>query len=161
MLSSCGIYTKYKPVTTVPDKLFGDSISATMGDTAGLNRLSWQEVFTDPQLQKLIELGLQNNTDYLSAQLRVKEAEATLLSAKLAFLPSFALAPQGTVSSFDHHKATQIYSIPVAASWELDIFGRMRNAKNQAKALYAQSLDYKQAVRTQVIASVATLIILY
>ena len=155
MLSSCGIYTKYKPVTTVPDKLFGDSISATMGDTAGLNRLSWQEVFTDPQLQKLIELGLQNNTDYLSAQLRVKEAEATLLSAKLAFLPSFALAPQGTVSSFDHHKATQIYSIPVAASWELDIFGRMRNAKNQAKALYAQSLDYKQAVRTQVIASVA------
>lgn len=155
MLTSCGIYTKYKPVTTVPDKLFGDSISVATEDTVGLNRMSWQEIFTDPQLQKLIELGLQKNTDYLSAQLRVKEAEATLLSAKLAFLPSFALAPQGTVSSFDHHKATQIYSIPVAASWELDIFGRMRNAKKQAKALYAQSLDYEQAVRTQVITSVA------
>ena len=87
---------------------------------------------------------MQNNTDYQSAQLRVEEAEATLLSAKLAFLPSFALAPQGTVSSFDSHKATQTYSLPVTASWELDIFGRMRNAKKQSKALYAQSRDYRQ-----------------
>ena len=105
----------------------------------GLGGMDWHELFTDPHLQALIGQGLQNNTDYQSAQLRVEEAEATLLSAKLAFLPSFALAPQGTVSSFDSRKATQPYSLPVTASWELDIFGRMRNAKNQSKALYAQS----------------------
>ncbi len=115
----------------------------------------WHELFTDPHLQALIEQGLQNNTDYQSAQLRVEEAEATLLSAKLAFLPSFALAPQGTVSSFDSRKATQTYSLPVTASWELDVFGRMRNAKKQSKALYAQSQDYRQAVRTQLIAGIA------
>ena len=85
----------------------------------------------------------------------MKEAEATLLSAKLAFLPSFALSPQGGVSSFDGAKATWTYSVPVTASWELDIFGRMRNAKKQAQALYAQSEDYKQAVRTQLIAGIA------
>ena len=45
--------------------------------------------------------------------------------------------------------------MPVTASWELDIFGRMRNAKRQAKALYAQSQDYQQAVRTQLIAGIA------
>lgn len=55
------------------------------------------------------------------------------MSAKLAFLPAFALSPQGTVSSFDTHKATQAYSLPVTASWELDVFGRMRNAKNRRK----------------------------
>ena len=47
-----------------------------------------QEIFTDPRLQELIEQGLRNNTDLQSAQWRVKEAEAAMLSAKLAYLPS-------------------------------------------------------------------------
>lgn len=153
LLSSCGIYTKYKPAESVPDNLYGEEFSTE--DTTSLGSMDWHELFTDPQLQAYIEQGLQNNTDYLSAQLRIEEAEATLLSSKLAFLPSFALAPQGTVSSFDGGKATQTYSLPVTASWELDIFGKMRNSKRQAQALYAQSKDYKQAVRTQLIAGIA------
>ena len=152
LLSSCGIYTKYKPAESVPDNLYGETFIAE--DTTSLGSTDWHELFTDPLLQAYIEQGLQNNTDYLSAQLRIEEAEATLLSSKLAFLPSFALAPQGTVSSFDGGKATQTYSLPVTASWELDIFGKMRNSKRQAQALYAQSQDYKQAVRTQLIASI-------
>ena len=154
LLSSCGIYNRYTPVETVPDNLYGDLIEQTT-DTANFGNADWRTVFTDPYLQSFIQQGLENNTDYQSAQLRVKEAEATLLSAKLAFLPSFALSPQGGVSSFDGAKATWTYSVPVTASWELDIFGRMRNAKKQAQALYAQSEDYKQAVRTQLIAGIA------
>ena len=154
LLSSCGIYNRYKPVETVPEDLYGDNVALT-GDTTNFGNTHWREVFTDPYLQLLIEQGLKNNTDYQSAQLRVEEARATLLSAKLAFLPSFALAPQGTVSSFDNMKATQTYQLPVTASWELDIFGRMRNAKKQAQALYAQSQDYKQAVCTQLISGIA------
>lgn len=153
LLSSCGIYTKYKPAETVPDNLYGETF--TTEDTTSLGSVDWHELFTDPHLQAYIEQGLSNNTDYLSAQLRIKEAEATLLSSKLAYLPSFALAPQGTVSSFDGGKAAQTYSLPVTASWEVDIFGKMRNNKRQAQALYAQSLDYKQAVRTQLIAGIA------
>ncbi|WP_099464218.1 efflux transporter outer membrane subunit [Parabacteroides provencensis] len=153
LLSSCGIYTKYKPVTTTPDNLYGEEVITD--DTTNFGNMSWKELFTDPQLQTLIEQGLQNNTDLLSAQLRIEEAEAALMSAKLAFLPSFALAPQGTLSSFDGSKTTKTYTLPVTASWELDIFGRMRNAKQQAKALYAQSKDYQQAVRTQLIAGIA------
>ena len=152
-LSGCGIYTKYKPATSVPDDLYGGEVVTE--DTAGLGNMDWRELFTDPYLQSLIEVGLQTNTDYQSAQLRVEEAQAVLMSAKLAFLPAFALAPQGTVSSFDTQKATQTYSLPVTASWELDVFGRMRNAKKQAKALYAQSEDYRQAVRTQLITGIA------
>ena len=139
MLNSCGIYTKYKPASEVSADLYGSEATAQT-DTVSLGDMSWREA---------------NNTDYRSAQLRVEEAEAALLSAKLAFLPAFAFAPQGAVSSFDSHKATQTYSIPITASWELDIFGKMRNAKKQAQALYAQSQDYRQAVRTQLIAGIA------
>ena len=153
-LSSCGIYNRYTPVETVPENLYGEDVILT-GDTTNFGNTDWRTLFTDPVLQSFIQQGLENNTDYRAAQLRVKEAEATLLSAKLAFLPSFALSPQGGVSSFDGAKATWTYSVPVTASWELDIFGRMRNAKKQAQALYAQSQDYKQAVRTQLIAGIA------
>lgn len=153
-LNSCGIYTKYKPSTQVPEDLYGEEVA--LSDSAdNLGNLGWREVFTDPYLRELIEQGLQNNTDLQSAQWRVEEAEATLMSAKLAFLPSFALAPQGTVSSFDGGKATQAYSVPVTASWELDIFGRMRNAKRQARALLEQSHDYRQAVQTQLVSGIA------
>lgn len=167
LLSGCGVYTKYQPATAVPENLYGEEPAAFMenpGDfpaalsdslEKGFGEVGWREVFTDPHLQSLVELGLERNTDYRSARLRVKEAEAALLSARLAFLPSFALAPQGTVVSFDHHKASQTYTLPVAASWEMDIFGRMRNAKKQAQAIYAQSEDYRQAVRTQLIAGIA------
>lgn len=137
-LSSCGIYTKYKPATEVPINLYGEEVVVT--DTLdNMGNLSWREVFTDPQLQILIEKGLQNNTDLQSAQWRVKEAEATLLSAKLAYLPSFALSPQGTVSSFDKSKAMQTYTLPVTASWEIDIFGQIRNAKRQAKHYWSRA----------------------
>lgn len=154
LLSSCGIYNRYTPVTDVPEDLYGNQVEVT--DTIhNLGNMDWRNLFTDPYLQSLIQQGLENNTDYRAAQLRVEEAEATLLSAKLAFLPSFALSPQGGASSFDGAKASWTYSVPVTASWELDIFGRMRNAKKQSQALYAQSKGYQQAVRTQLIASIA------
>lgn len=153
LLSSCGIYTKYQPAETTPDNLYGEEVA--VDDTTNFGNVNWRELFTDPQLQALIEQGLQNNTDLRSTQLQIEEAEAALMSAKLAFLPSFALSPQGTISSFDGGKATKTYTLPVTASWELDIFGRLRNAKQQAKALYAQSKDYQQAVRTQLIAGIA------
>lgn len=155
LLGGCGIYSRYTPVDSVPDNLYGDSVEMSV-DTVSIGDTDWHEIFTDPYLQTLIERGLENNTDYASAQLRVEEAQATLLSSKLAFLPSFAIAPQGGVSGMSGgDKATWTYQLPVTASWELDIFGRMRNAKKQSQALYAQSLDYKQAVRTQLIANIA------
>ena len=85
----------------------------------------------------------------------VKEAEATLLTSKLSYLPSLFLAPEGAASSFDRGKATQTYSLPVTASWELDIFGKVTTAKRRAKDAYEQSKEYEQAVKTQLVASVA------
>lgn len=153
-MTSCGIYKNYQRPDIVTDGLYG---TAETADSTTLGDISWQEMFTDPQLQALIDLALTNNTDLQSAQWRVKEAEATLKSARLAYLPSFNFAPQGTISSFDNGAASKTYSIPVTASWQIDIFGGLTNAKRKAKALYLQSREYQQAVRTQLIASVANL----
>jgi len=157
LLSSCGIYTNYHQQETLPDNLYGEEVSI---DTTGvsLGEMSWKNLFADEQLQTLIEKGLQNNTDLQSARLRVKQAEATMLSAKLALLPSFALSPQGTISSFDKHEAVETYSLPLTASWQFSLFGGdVRNAKKQAQALLEQSRDYEQAVQTQLIAGIANI----
>lgn len=160
LLSSCGIYTTYeRPSDINTDGLYGQDLNeeAVAVDTASIASLSWRELFTDSHLQTLIEHALQSNTDLLSAQQRIKEAEATLSSAKLAYLPSFMLTPQGGVSSFDKSKGSWTYTGIASASWEIDIFGKLTNAKRRSKALYLQSLEYEQAVSTSLIANVANL----
>ena len=153
-LTGCGIYKPYTRPEVTTAGLYG---SAETADTTTLGDIRWQEMFTDPQLQALIALALENNTDLLSAGWRVKEAEATLKSARLAYLPSFNFAPQGSLSSFDGGPTAKTYSIPVTASWQIDIFNGLTNAKRKAKALYAQSKEYEQAVKTQLISGVANL----
>ena len=56
LLSSCGIYTKYQPAETTPDNLYGEEVA--VDDTTNFGNVNWRELFTDPQLQALIEQGL-------------------------------------------------------------------------------------------------------
>ncbi len=159
LLSSCHIYKSYeRPEDIRTDAIYRDTVSINdtlVSDTANMGNLPWREVFRDAQLQALIEEGLTHNTDLQKAMLQVKQAQAALLSSKLAYLPSLILAPQGTISSFDHKKATQTYQLPVTSSWELDIFGKLLNSKRGAKAALLQSEAYEQAVRSQIIANIA------
>lgn len=153
-MTGCGIYKPYTRPEVNTDGLYGTAESA---DTTTIGNIRWQEMFTDPQLQSIIQYALENNTDMQSAHWRVKEAQATLSSARLAYLPSFNFAPTGSISSFDNKNTTKTYSIPLQASWEIDIFNGLTNAKRKAKALYAQSKEYEQAVKTSLIANVANL----
>ncbi|WP_337493616.1 TolC family protein [Barnesiella intestinihominis] len=109
----------------------------------------------DTVLQQLIEKGIANNTDLNIARLKVREAEALLTSSKLAYLPSVSLTPQGTIKSIEGNSPTKTYNLAASADWELDIFGRLTNAKREAKAVLEQSQAYKQAVQTQLIATIA------
>lgn len=152
MAGGCGIYGKYKPAKEAPEELYGD-IAAT-SDTTSFGDLTWREVFTDPYLCELIDSALVRNSDIRTARLRVEEAKASLLTAKLSYLPSLALTPEGGITTFDG-AVTKTYTAPVSASWEIDLFGRITNAKRQAKAVLEQSKDYEQAVKTQLISTVA------
>ena len=154
-LAGCGIYNPYKrPEVVETADLYG-AIEASESESLG--ELPWREVFTDPQLQTLIACALTENTDLQSAKLKIDEASAALQSARLAYLPSINLAPQGALSSFDGAKPTKTYQLPVTAAWQIDLFGGLTNAKRQARAGYELSLAYEQAVRTQLVAGVANL----
>lgn len=159
--NSCRIYKSYERPENMPTSgLFRDTLTTTgvlTSDTINFGNTPWRQVFTDPALQSLIERALERNTDLLSAEETVEQAQAMLTASKLAYLPSLSLSPQGTISSFDGAKATKTYSVPVTASWQLDIFGSIRNAKEQSKSVLLQSSAYKQSVQTQLIANIASL----
>ena len=153
-LSGCHIYRTYeRPELSGVDSLY--RVPAMTEDTMSLTDFSWKELFTDTVLQQLIEKGIANNTDLNIARLKVREAEALLTSSKLAYLPSVSLTPQGTIKSIEGNSPTKTYNLAASADWELDIFGRLTNAKREAKAVLEQSQAYKQAVQTQLIATIA------
>lgn len=159
LLSSCGIYGKYERPEVNTTGLVRDVTSNTdtlaVTDTTSFGNLPWRSVFTDPQLQALIEQGLAHNTDLLNAALNVKMVEAQLSVAKLAFVPSFTFSPQGTISSWDGSKATKTYSLPVNASWSIDLFGNLLNQKRSAQMALLATKDYQLVVKTNLIANIA------
>ena len=156
LTTGCGIYNKYERPdldTVQTDSLY--RADAAPDTASSIASLGWEELFTDPCLQSLIRRGLEANTDLQTAALRVKEAQATLMSSKLAYLPSLQLDPQGNLSSFDGSKTQKTYSLGGSASWEIDLFGKLTNAKRGARATLLESEAYRQAMQTQVIATVA------
>nr|WP_293488358.1 TolC family protein [Prevotella sp.] len=159
-MSSCQVYKAYERPELKTDSLYrsNQAMNQTVmqADSAScFGNLSWREVFTDTSLQKLIEQGLANNTDLKTARLRITEAEASLKAAKLAYYPSISFSPQGGISSFNGNATVKTYSMPVTASWEVGVFGSLLNTKRKAKAAVEQSEAYRQAVQTQLIATIA------
>ena len=164
LLASCGLYNKYERPEDINTKgLIRDLTSDT--DTLALNsddnfgNLPWREVFTDPQLQGLIETALENNTDLRNAALNVKMMETALTCAKLAFLPSVAFAPQGTISQvqMDGAAVSRTYQLPIAATWNLDLFGNLLSQKRSAQMKLLATKDYQVVVQTNIICGVANL----
>lgn len=154
LLGGCGVYNKYsRPELDVDiDSLYRTQTST--GDTASIASLSWRELFTDPDLQKLISAGLEHNIDLDIARLQVEEAQATLTNARLSYLPSLSLTPQASASRSNGETLTT-YNLGGAAGWEVDIFGKTTNAKRGAAAAFEQRQAYEQAVRTQLVATIA------
>lgn len=153
MLSSCGAYKKYQPVTAVDENLYG--IESPGLDTTSIANIDWREMFTDKYLQSLIDSALVHNTDYQVAQLRTEQTMASLGAARLAYFPSINLGADGSVSKYDG-LTSKTCNIGANASWEVDIFGRLTAAKRGAAAAAVSASERAQAVKTQLVATVAT-----
>lgn len=125
-------------------------------DTTSIGNLPWREVFTDPKLQTLIQKALENNPNLLNAMLNIDMAEAQLKAAKLAFVPQFTFTPQGTITRFNS-ETTKSYTLPVNASWTVDLFGNLRSSKKAAQVGLLQMQDYKVAVQTQLVSNIANM----
>ena len=161
LLTGCkSLYGNYERPDVKTSGIVRDPVD-DKGALAGSNdfgNLPWRSVFTDPQLQTLIEKALENNPDLLNAALNIDIAEQQLRASKLAFLPSVVFAPNGSISHFGTHtSSTQAYTLPITASWDVDLFGKLRSQKKAAQMALIQSRDYKVAVQTNLICNVANL----
>lgn len=152
MLTGCGTYSRYHRAGIRTENLYWN-LSVDI-DTTNIASMSWREMFTDRELQSLIEAGLEQNTDLNVARLRVEAAEAALMTAKLSYLPSLGINAEGGGSRYDGATA-KTYNVGATASWELDIFGKFTAAKRGAVVAWQGSRDYQQAVQTQLIATIA------
>lgn len=165
LMSSCGLYNKYeRPETVETQGLIRDVLSdrdtLAVQDTASFGNLPWRSVFTDPQLQALIEEGLSHNANLQNAALNVEMYETMLKAAKLAFLPAVTIGgnnPMGTISTLytDPSVTTKSYSLPVTASWTLDLFGNILSQKRSTQMQLLAMKDYQMAVRAQIIGGIA------
>ncbi|MCM1033532.1 MAG: TolC family protein [Odoribacter sp.] len=155
-VSSCHIYQKYETPTSTPlTKSYAEALAQEIDSTA-FGNLAWQDVFTDPLLVSYINMALANNTNLRNAQLNVEAAQAQVLGAKLAYLPSVAIAPNGAGAKYGSNSFGWSYQLPAQVSWEIDIFGKLLNSKRSAQAALMQTQAYQQAVRSQIISAVAT-----
>ncbi|MDE6301495.1 MAG: TolC family protein [Muribaculaceae bacterium] len=155
-MTGCHIYKKYEtPTSTELTRQYAEALSQQPDSTA-FGNLDWRRVFTDPVLVSLIDRALISNTNLRNAQLNVEAAQAQLLGAKLAYLPSVALAPNGAGAKYAQAPFNWTYTIPAQVSWEIDIFGKLLNGKRSAQAQLMQTEAYAQAVRSQIISAVAT-----
>lgn len=159
-LTGCHIYNKFDMAKqTGDDPLLQEYVKAAdqIAAEGALGTLSWQTVYTDPVLQGYIQRALDNNIDLENARLNIDVAHANMQGARMSYLPSVAIAPNAAAASYDHAPFTKTYTIPLVLNWEFDAFGKILNSKRGAEATYAQSKDYEQAVRSQIIAGVANL----
>lgn len=154
-LSSCHIYNKFEmPEDNTLAQEYVQAKEMAV-DSTTFGNLRWQQVFTDPMLVDLINKALENNVNLQNAKLNVDIAHAQLKGARLSYLPSVALAPNGAGASYAGSSMSWTYQLPMSVSWEIDIFGKLLNSNRGAKASLLQSEAYQQAVRSQIIAGVA------
>ncbi len=155
-LTGCGIYSTYSPekVNSAVVNEYAQALEQTP-EADAFGNLDWHKVFTDPMLTDLIERALANNKDMRNAKLNVDIAHAQLKGARLSYLPSVAFAPNANRSFMMGQWSDWSYQLPLAVNWEVDIFGKLRNARRTAESAEMQAKAYEQATRSQIIAGVA------
>ena len=164
LMGSCGVYNKYERPDVNTTGLIRDAVSdmdtLAVQDTASFGNLPWRQVFTDPQLRVLIEQGLEKNSDLQNAALTVEMYETMLRAAKLAFLPAVTFGSNsgmGSISTLftDPSVTTKSYTLPVTASWTVDLFGNILSQKRSTQMKLLGMKDYQMAVRAQIVSGIA------
>lgn len=162
-LQSCFVAKKYQRPEVVNQEYFRtDSLAQ---DSATIADISWRALFTDSILVGHIERALEENIDIRIALQQIAAARAYYLQGKAGNLPTLnaagrvnyqRLAGNSQFGSFFNGSITQ-YEITGTLSWEADIWGKIRSNKRALEASYLQTVAAHQAVKTALIADVASL----
>ncbi|SFS69788.1 efflux transporter, outer membrane factor (OMF) lipoprotein, NodT family [Porphyromonadaceae bacterium NLAE-zl-C104] len=157
-LSSCQVLNRYQTPEIDTSDLYRDSHA---GDTTTIADIPWREFFTDTYLIGLIEEGLEHNADLQVAVTGIRQAEAILNMARASYFPTVSLTGQvSNITTSDANK-TLAYSsnnvtLGIAASWELDLWGKLNRQARSKYALFLQSHSYRNLIQSSLIANIAT-----
>lgn len=164
-MQSCIVSKNYeRPEVTNEAQFRTDNISQ---DTLSMANMSWKELFSDQTLIQYIEHGLENNLDIRIALENINAAHAYMQQGKWGYAPTLNLGanythsvlskngPQG-IAFGDTRVKNDLYDVTGQFSWELDVWGKIRSDKRAAGASYLQTLSAHQAVKTQLISTIAT-----
>ncbi|MCI2229472.1 TolC family protein [Polaribacter sp. MSW13] len=166
-LQSCFVAKEYtRPELKITDHLY--RTDHLPSDSISMADVSWKTLFTDTYLNQYIEEGLQNNIDIRIAIQQIIAAEAYLKQGKSGYLPTLNATgsasrsyisnngQQGALLSSLGTDHIDQFEVSGALSWEADIWGKIRSNKRAFAASYLQSVAAHQAVKTQLISSIAT-----
>ena len=170
ILGGCNLAPKYvRPAMPVPPSL---PVGAADANAVAPADIAWRDFFTDPRLQKLIELSLANNRDLRIAVANVAQARAQFGARKADLFPtingtagaSFQKQSEATIANQTSGAAgasiprrIDSYSADIGiSSWEIDLFGRLRNQSKEAFETYLASEEARNGAQVLLISEVAT-----
>jgi NodT family efflux transporter outer membrane factor (OMF) lipoprotein len=155
----CGAMRCAPPEPVKTDLLFG---SAATADTVSLAGMRWNELFTDPSLRQLLREGIGRNYSLQIAMQKVLEAEAYLAQSKAALLPDLSLVGSSAYSRNSESlnpngpRESETFQLGLQASWEIDIWGKLRSSQRAEYANLLYSDAGRKAVQTRLVADIAT-----
>jgi len=172
LLGGCTMIPKYeRPAPPVPDawadgtppKAEPAAAPAPAETPAAAADLRWQDFFTDARLRSLIDLALANNRDLRVAALNIEKARALYRIQRAELNPTVGVQVAGERYRIpekmgDNGNASTVsdYSVNVGlASWELDLFGRLRSLNARSLEQYLATEEARRAAQTALVAAVA------
>lgn len=162
-MQSCFTAKNYQKPQISTDNLY--RTEQEIKDSVSLASVSWDKLFTDTVLQEHIKKGLQNNFDVRIALQNIAAAEATMKQGKAGYFPTLnagadwthqELSKNSQFGALLQDRSTDQYQLTGTFAWEADVWGKIRSNKRATNAAYLQSIAATQAIRTQVVASIAS-----
>ncbi|MGD9774813.1 efflux transporter outer membrane subunit [Diaphorobacter sp.] len=157
LLAGCSFIPHYeRPAAPVPPTYPLASASAAATQSAA--SIDWKDYFTDPRLQRLIGIALDNNRDLRMAMLNVEQARAQFQIQRANQFPTVNAIASGTrqpsISTGDYANQFQV-GLGISA-WEIDFFGRVAALKEQALAQYLATDEARKSAQISLVAAVAS-----
>ncbi|MEJ7736659.1 MAG: efflux transporter outer membrane subunit [Chitinophagaceae bacterium] len=159
LIPACRVSKPYTQPPVQTDGLYRDVVTK---DTTTIADIPWKRMFKNRNLQTLLQQGISNNYDLQIAVARIKQAEANLRQTRAAFFPTISGGPQVTQQKFPTSKGLvsfgtdRVYGLSVNASWEIDLWGKLKSANRGAIALLLQSEASRRTVQTQLVSDIAS-----
>jgi multidrug efflux system outer membrane protein len=158
LLAGCSVGPAYqRPATPVPDAFR----YADVKEASSIADLPWWQLFKDPTLDGLIREALEKNQDLALAVARVAESQAVARGAAGPLWPQVSAEATGNTgqlvskANVPGSSTRTIWGLNAGVSWELDVWGRVRSARDQAEAISIATEEDRRGVVLSLVSGVA------